>query len=119
MKVHQTVELEFSSVDPLNNWECDHLPSTVPVVTAKHHGGQTYKLSCGLSPAPFHVYYMSPSAKCGSVCHMFTCCSTMYDLGEGSLHVICLCDLLNHLSNKPLTFAIFNCEVMDLECFGK
>lgn len=66
--------------------------TAIPTVTAKHHGEQMYGLPCGLSPASLHVYCMSPSAEYGSVCHMFTCCSTMYDPGEGASHVICLCE---------------------------
>lgn len=78
--------------------------------TAKRRGDQTYEPPCGLSPAPLHVYCMSPSAEYGSVCHMFTCCCTMYDLGAS--HVIRLCrPVWFHSSDQHS--AIFNPEIME------
>lgn len=67
-----------------------------------------------LSPDSLHVYCMSPSAVYGSVCHMFTCCLSMYDLGEGA-EGFAFATTLHCLRDQDLTFAIFNCEIMDLE----
>lgn len=58
-----------------------------------------------------HLQSMDPCA---------TCCFTVYMIWDREAYMwFALATGPDHLSHRPLTLAIFNREIMDLECFGK